>query len=62
MFDLYESKKTGSLYRYGGLLCRTRGFSRQHVERCDGTGQQLIAFLVVFFGGVRFTLQTLILG
>ena len=62
MFNLYESKKTGSLYRYGGLLCRTRGLSRQHVKRCDGTGQQLIAFLVIFFRDIRFNLQTLILG
>ena len=62
MFDLYESKKTGSNYCYGGLLCRSRGFSRQHVERYDGTGQQLIAFIVGFFSGARFALQSLILG
>ena len=48
MFNLYEGKKTGSLYRYGGLLCRTRGFPRQHVERFDGTGQQLIIYFVIF--------------
>ena len=62
MFGLYESKKTGSNYCYGGLLCRSRGFSRQHVERYDDTGQQLIAFIVGFFSSARFARQSLILG
>ena len=47
MFGLYKSKKTGSLYRYGGLLCRPRGVSRQHVERSDSTGQQLALYFLI---------------
>ena len=37
---------------YDGLPCRSRGFPRQHVERYDGTGQQLIDFLVGLFRAV----------